>query len=216
MSGLSPLRAESGFTLLELLVAMTLAGFLSLVLFGGLHLGRRVWEASETATANADRVREFQTDLTRALQRAYPELISVDATHARIDFAGEADRLTFLTEGGDGSGQMSRITIARDPNSDVIVETIAPELSDRAQARTLTRLRHVASLAFDYFGAAEQGKTPNWFSAWPNKFALPSLVRIRVTFSAPQAHWPGLVVAPRIAADVSCQFDALTKTCVGR
>jgi prepilin-type N-terminal cleavage/methylation domain-containing protein len=51
MSACGDRRAtEHGFTLLELLVAITLLGLLMAALFGGLRLGARVWE-----TADADR-----------------------------------------------------------------------------------------------------------------------------------------------------------------
>ena len=39
--------AERGFTLLELLVAITLLGLLMAALFGGLRLGTRVWETAD-------------------------------------------------------------------------------------------------------------------------------------------------------------------------
>jgi len=73
-------RFDSGFTLVELLVSLTLLGMLSLVLLGGLHFGRSVWEASETKTAAVDRIRAFQTVFKSELERAYPELGEVNAT----------------------------------------------------------------------------------------------------------------------------------------
>jgi hypothetical protein len=46
---------------------------------------------------------------------------------------------------------------------------------------------------------------------------LPRLIRITVTFDATdRRRWPELTLEPRIAVDVACVLDALTKRCRGR
>ena len=44
MSTRPPHDGEAGFTLLELLISMTLLGLLMLVVLGGLRFGARAWE----------------------------------------------------------------------------------------------------------------------------------------------------------------------------
>ena len=51
---------ERGFTLLELLISMSLLGLLMLGLFGGLRLGARVWEAGDQQSADRIRVEAVQ------------------------------------------------------------------------------------------------------------------------------------------------------------
>ena len=56
-------RRQAGFTLVELLVAMTLLAFLSLTLFGGLRFGARSWEVVVDSSAERDRIATTQTFL---------------------------------------------------------------------------------------------------------------------------------------------------------
>ena len=50
-------QGSAGFTLVELLVSLTLLGLISVALFGGFRFGTRAWEAG---TAHADRLDEVQ------------------------------------------------------------------------------------------------------------------------------------------------------------
>ena len=49
-------RAEGGFTLLEMLVAMMLLGLIMVMIFGGLRLGLRVWKLAKIGLRNMPRL----------------------------------------------------------------------------------------------------------------------------------------------------------------
>ena len=65
-------RAEAGFTLLELLVSMTLLALLAIAMFGSLRFGARAWDRSEAHGAGMEQVRLVQQLLRRDLEQAYP------------------------------------------------------------------------------------------------------------------------------------------------
>ena len=48
-------RAQRGFTLVEVLIAISLLGLMLVILFGGLRLGGRSWDAIEQRTGRAER-----------------------------------------------------------------------------------------------------------------------------------------------------------------
>lgn len=211
---------DAGFTLLEMLVAVALLGMLSVVLFEGLHFGHRVWEASETTTASVDRIRAFRNDLAAALARAYPELdISQADKASQVKFDGEKDGMTFLTPAPDDSGALTEMSIRIDDSSG------SPRLIERRHlelarvpgwATTDPRIPPISAAHFSYFGAVKASDKPEWHDSWSGQTSLPELVRISLAFSNRRYAWPDLVVAPRIAADVSCTFDMLARACVGR
>ena len=73
MTGARPRHpVDQGFTLLELLVAITLLGLLMAALFGGLRLGARVWETGETRLDASARVQIVQDFLRQRLAEALP------------------------------------------------------------------------------------------------------------------------------------------------
>ena len=61
---------ERGFTLIEILIAMTLLGLLMAMLSGGLRLGTRAWEASDTRSAELARLEAVQGFIRRSLTGA--------------------------------------------------------------------------------------------------------------------------------------------------
>lgn len=213
------MTAEDGFTLLELLVAMTLLGLLTVVLFSGLHFGTQVWARSEAATTNANRVQSVQILLERELSHAYPLFVTKDAADAFVAFEGGPHAVTFLGPDPEGSGAMLRIAVEaiRNGKGTALQIVAHPELSDSGRETVLAQLDGVRSLDLAYFGATERNVAPAWHDTWRDAKHLPALVRIRATLAiASRATWPSLVIAPRIAADSGCKIDVLTKTCQGR
>ncbi len=213
-------QADAGFTLLELLVAITLLGFLSVALIGGLRFGTQIWKKSENASLDSNAVRSAQKILAASLARIYPKLVVAGVDDSHIDFDGNADRLTFLSTADAGTGQMTRdiVQVAKDGNYLAILYSTMPELARDARSTSSTVLfRRLASVDFAYFGASGDSKTPVWHQAWHDERRLPLRIRIRATLAHPaSAPWPEMILAPRIAADVGCNFDALTKFCQGR
>ena len=70
---------------------------------------------------------------------------------------------------------------------------------------------------FSYFGEAAAGRGAQWQDSWTQRGDMPGLVRIRVAFRSGDTRlWPELLIAPHIAADVSCTYDPITKRCRGR
>ena len=91
-------HSARGFTLLELLVAITLLGVLMAALFGALRLGARVWETGEARLDDSARVQVVQDFLRRRLGQTMPLTEVTDDPHAagELLFAGEPDRLRFV------------------------------------------------------------------------------------------------------------------------
>jgi general secretion pathway protein J len=208
---------DGGFTLLELLVAMTLLGLLSVVLYGALTFGVRTWERSETLTAATNGVRQVQSLLATELSRAYPELIASDPDHQRIAFDGRPHELTYLARDPFHPGALDRIDVGLSQAHGTLLRRASLELSAGDRGATTALLRGVSTFDVSYFGPARKDSPPEWQAAWQNRMTLPVLIRIHATFSQKgMPPWPDLIVAPRISADVSCDFDPLTNDCQGR
>jgi general secretion pathway protein J len=205
---------EAGFTLLELLISVTLLALLSLVLFGGFRFGTHAWDRSESATAGDNQIRHAQDAISYALARAYPELQTADPKDPHIYFDGEPGAVTFLGPAGDGS--LSVITLSR--QNAALTMTVTPELARDPRRQTVNRklLDNVAAFDLAYYGAARPNDPARWYPVWRDTTRLPLLVRIRATLARRGPSWTEMVVAPRIAGDVNCDYDSLAKFCKGR
>jgi general secretion pathway protein J len=204
---MTPRRAEGGFTLLEILVAVTLLGLLMAALFGGVRLGVRAWEASETRLDADARLTAVQDFLRERLTEAYLPETSVAGVEAGPGFQGEPDRLSFVTlmpeHLGAGFDRMLLALTAASDGSDLSVEWWPAELGeDPAAARDALRSRvllaHVAELRLAYFGTPEPDRPPAWSEVWSQPL-LPLLVRVQLRFADQDGRrWPDLIVRPMI------------------
>jgi general secretion pathway protein J len=219
-----PRSGEPGFTLLELLVAITLLGLLMAALFGGLRLGARVWETGETRLDAAARVQIVQELVRQRLAQALPleAVLREEGEDYQPLFLGRVDSVRFATllpehlggdialmelalaEADDAEGAANLVLRWRrfDPDA----ETVAiPEPDAAPEQRVL--LERVEALELAYFGAFGQDELPEWWEAWEGQVELPQLVLLEVRFAEDDPRrWPGLIVQPMIDQALTFQF----------
>jgi general secretion pathway protein J len=201
-------RRQAGFTLVELLVAMTLLAFLSITLFGGLRFGARSWEAVVDSSAERDRIASTQTflrdrlgQLTRpgpAGPRRLDDEGRLDGGPERLEFI--APWLSALSLGGlyrftlwhedTGNGRLMLSWQPAEADPDAL-----EELGDLAGERIL--LDGVAEFSLSYYGAADEDAEPEWLDQWESPGDPPRLVRVDLVFADARRVWPDFVVAPK-------------------
>jgi general secretion pathway protein J len=196
----------AGFTLVEILVAITLLGLLMAALFGGVQLGVRAWETSEERLDESSRLTTVHGFLRDRLAQAYLLEELAPGVAAGPAFAGEADRLSFITlmpeHLGGGFQRMVLAVTAADERSDLAVTWWPAEVDEAAlDPDTLRRralLVDVAELRLAYFGPVEGGQPPAWYEVWAQP-VLPQLVRVQLRFPDRDVRsWPELIVRPMI------------------
>jgi general secretion pathway protein J len=214
-------RPDAGFTLLELLVAMTLLGLLMTVLFGGLRFGARAWERGMEHSRGTDEIRLAQMHIRRGLELAYPYFIS-DLERPRIDFDGTSERVRFLALAANSQspGGRARIILSSSQQDGALALLIEarPELAlPEIPFESDVLVSGFKTLEFSYYGSSGRDDPPEWLDRWIDRTRLPLLVRVRAEFAEDDGRfWPELVVAPRLSADVGCIYDVLTNYCRGR
>jgi len=88
----------SGFTLLELIIALSIVAVLLVITFGGLRVGLAAWQRGEERAASLDHARSLVLLLERALAGTFPYSGTLaEGEQTRIIFDGQPDRLTFVT-----------------------------------------------------------------------------------------------------------------------
>jgi general secretion pathway protein J len=98
-----PRPGKSGFTLVELLIALALIGIILVLLFSGLRLGARSWEAVEDASERVADLRVARQFIERSLRQLRPETVMLDGLEWPI-FAGEEQALEWVAPLSDHVG----------------------------------------------------------------------------------------------------------------
>jgi len=201
----APNDRQAGFTLLEILVALVVTGFLFVGLNQGARTGFALWDAQarrigQTAEldATARRVRSLLADIPIL------PVAAADLSPRAIAITGEADRLAFVGDLPTGLGGTRRADITLEERAGRLILAWTPHRHEAAGAPpvvpTETELiRGVEHLEIAYFGASA-GELPLWHAQWPGP-GFPLLIRIRLRFAKGDARrWPDLIAAPQLVA----------------
>lgn len=184
-------KAEAGFSLVEMLVAISILALVLAMLPGTFNLARRTWYATAVLDhqASQDRGRSF---LQARLAEAMPIFEPVGSGAVRLVFAASAEALSFVApsaNGPQGAG-LYRFSLEVRPqggaNRSALVVAVAPYTSARLQDKDAAVEEHVlyediANASFRYFGRKELGGRPAWQTEWTRRDALPHAVELSVT-----------------------------------
>lgn len=88
--------ANRGFTLLELILAITIMGTIILIALGALRMGQRSWEKGDAVAENNQRLRIAAERIRQQLSEA-TVYIGPGEDAAVIGFAGQADEIRFAS-----------------------------------------------------------------------------------------------------------------------
>lgn len=211
MTGLKPRSTEAGFTLVELLVVVTLVGLISVALFGGLRFGIRVWEVGAYRSDRLSEIEVAQSLLRRLLQRT---ILTADV-EGNLTFEGDEQVLQFTAPApaqfGLGGIYLFEIFTERvEQGEDLILRWQLFRADDQddpfgenSESRVL--MEGIEGLNIGYFGVMDglsRRAEPDWESVWKDAETLPQMVSIAIAFEREDDRiWPELSVTPIAGAD---------------
>lgn len=206
---MNPIRRVHGFTLLELLIGMTLVGFILTLLFAGLNLGTRSWEAGERRMVTSSRQAVVVDFIRRALEQTYPLRWRVD-NEDQLAFAGEAESLRFvgtvaMHDGASGNHLIALDLADGETGRDLVMrwqlpDPRAPGFEPLEQAQPKVLVKAIKGMTLAYFGAQADTEEPSWHDQWLHQKAPPELIRLQLIMENGET-WPYIVAAPRIRTE---------------
>lgn len=213
-------NSDSGFTLVETLVALMLTAAVGMALMHAYRFGNRAWQsASGRSAAIEDRllvygtIRGWMENIAPARVTDRPEfqLFAVEGSPTELTFT------SFVKRDGTRDGQ-TRITLFLDAGANVLaarlvgeesaLTLINPDLHDRVM------LEDVADVTFRYFENGGPGQPGQWVERWERRSDAPAAIRMVLRRNGESSGvWPPLIVRPKVEDDVSCAFDPVTRDC---
>jgi general secretion pathway protein J len=216
---------ESGFTLLELIVALVLLGLLSAVLFGSLRLAGQSTDRGDAAAQRAASMRLAQQFLRANLEGQHP-LRMRKMVDWPLLFSGTQDELRYAANlppriAGGGIWFYRLAVSADEAGSPLVLERTIPDLTadqlpEFTKAERSVLANDIASLKIAYFGRdpdAGPASEPSWHDRWADAQKLPLVIRIDVQPKGAPA-WPTLYVSPRESPEAGCRaWDMARERC---
>jgi general secretion pathway protein J len=192
-----------GFTLVELLVGLTLMALVSLILFGGMRFGMRAWETGGERVERVTRIEQVQSLIRRQLGQA--RLPSNTGGKPVVGFAGQPDRVTFIAPPAKPGETDSEFVFAlgrndTDQQSHLDLSWTPLRPPDPAEAvlgpnAAVRLVENIAAVEFAYYGTPDPKRPAQWWDRWDGAQGLPTLVRLRLTFpKGDPRRWPDLII----------------------
>ena len=204
------LKAAKGFTLIEVLIAMTLLGVMVVLLFSSLRIAAESWEAGETKTAQVNQKAVVYQFFKRHLSSIRPlpmlENEAVDLENDSLQvFAGYPQSLRFAGALPASSARkgVQIFRVFPDPNkTSTLLVSLMPYRQTEGQPveePPVVLLEGVAELKFSYFGKTEDAAEDLWLDEWIQADRLPRLIKISIVLND-RSFWPDMVFSPKITA----------------
>ncbi len=198
----------AGFTLIEVIVAMTLISLVMMLIYSGVNSSRRLVHKGEKRITATNEVRVVQDLLRRQISRALPLAFQQNEQNEFIVFEGSRDHVLFVAPMpgylGTGGPHVQLFQLVDDSNGKtlqfkhwLLSDRFDPDtfLSDREQEPVIL-LEHLQGGGFSFIGVDEDGEVGDWQDGWSEPGKSPLMVRLDIV-SGPKTpvNWPEFQVA---------------------
>ncbi len=186
--GLSNGRVQ-GFTLIEMLVAITVMMLVVPLAVQGVRVGLDTWERLATHAQQRDGLRSARRVLYRQLSQAVPLVTGEGTAAERVLFTGAHDVISFVTRlpwSAGGGLHMARIGRANREQGPVLEMRYWPfdrERPDRppsGEVESVVLLENVTDFRASYLGTWQGAAGAGWQASWSGQAELPQAVRMEI------------------------------------
>jgi len=174
-------RRDRGFTLIEILLALSIGAALLVIMFGGVRVGLAAWSRGEARAMALEHGRSLGQVLGRAVAGTYPyQSAPTDGVPARIIFDGLPDRLTFVTVSpsipAPAPIAFTAVSVSRDDQGLAVRQLALPNLEPLDRVAPVLIDSTVTAVRFRYLGEDSEAWKDRWDMS--TETSLPRAVEI--------------------------------------
>jgi general secretion pathway protein J len=182
METLKKLNRVAGFTLLELIISITLVAIIVLIISVAANLGYRSFNAGEKKMNAVERLRSSLTIIDAQIQSGVP-LTLEEGGVKQYNFMGEQDSLKFSTNYSIWGGQRGYVIVNyRVDTDDRGKRTLfASEYKVGMENQKETKLLEgFDEITFDYYRQDATEEEGEWITQWVDEEMMPTRIRINL------------------------------------
>lgn len=199
---------RGGFTLVELLLAITLLSILLGLAYGGFRASTRATDKGQDILEESSRLRLAHQFVHRQLNQMLPISFSdPEGNDQPVVFEGDSRKIRYVGPMpgylGFGGPQVQELSIVAVENGDALVLSHALlqgfEESDLDASAPILLIDGIESGHFSFQGRDDQGEPGPWRETWDDTSILPLAVDLQIKFNeGAHMEWPDLVASVRI------------------
>ena len=180
-----------GFTLLELLVSITILSLIITISYSALRMGTKSWDASIAKIEKNTNKRSAIALLKNKIEHIYPIVWEVNAKKS-LAFQGSEESMQFIApspQGREFGEYFEYMFVINKGLSETTLELYYEPHYPGSDEFLVNRnspyreiLAKLKDAKFSYFGKPDNNSQEEWFDEWENDFSLmPSAVEIKLT-----------------------------------
>ncbi len=202
---------NAGFTLIEVLIAMTMLSLMVVLLFSSLTIGAKSWEQGEKKIADVNEIAVVQQFFNHHLAHATPQWNDFNPEKDRVfSFQGKKQSLQFVAAfpaSAERAGlQLFNLELKKKDKQHFVDVTLTPffPLSEGEDwfEDSVELVRNVQNFELSYFGLNDETGELVWQNEWLNKEQQPRLVKILLELDDGR-YLPEMIVALNVDSSYS-------------
>jgi general secretion pathway protein J len=208
-------QKNKGFTLIELVIALTLSVVIVVILFAAMRLAYKSQAKGSERIEIDQKIRVMGDRITWLLRGAHPFFIKKTADREqKLYFEGESDKIGFVTtsvdsygKGPEDSAGLKWVSVFIDSEGLKMREKVffLEDVFDDDGGKVYLLDPEVKKLEFEYYDIPEDETQGDWVSGWDSdeKEYIPSAVKFQITFE----HEGKTIVMPEIIVRINAQLE---------
>jgi type II secretory pathway pseudopilin PulG len=176
------IHGEGGFTLLELIVAFAILGFIVLIIAGAMRLGIHAVDSGEKRINSLERLRTSLDIVDSQVQSEAP-LTTVDNGEKKLYFRGERDSMQFATNYSIWGGQTGYVVVnytVEADNAGKQALAASENVIGIEGERDTNLFTGMDSIYFEYFYKGPTDENGSWVDTWPDDTTVPGKVKLHL------------------------------------
>jgi len=178
---------RDGFTLIEVIISITILSLITVIIGSAFRLGIQAWEKGEKETGDAQQLRVLSSLLSQQLKSLYPYRIKIeDMDEDVVAFKGEPDSITFVTTLTDSSyGGLKWVQYIFREGVLLYKEGLLPDkkfeehIKDKNKEEIVDT--NIDNFQFSYLAPDDD----EWADSWDDEEDVPGSVRINLSHFQP-------------------------------
>jgi general secretion pathway protein J len=202
------MKRGQGFTLVEVLLALSLMSMLLALAYGGLRASTRATEKGQQVLEDSSRVRMAHQFARKQLSQMLPlGFAELDEQGSRVVFEGTGNKIRFVAPMpgylGFGGPHVQELSIVPGPDGDelVLFHALLQGFEEHKlyEREPIMLVNQIESAEFGFLGRDEFTELTPWLNQWPTPEKLPEAVSLSIEFTEDvYIAWPVMMASARI------------------